>query len=206
MNGPGRTGPLPRRALLVHCHPSPDSAVSRARDRAVAAIERSGSEVRVVDLYADGFIPELSAWERRNQLSDPATKPGVPEHAALLQWCDTLVLTYPTWWSGQPAMLKGWFDRIWVHGVAYDLPAGSDRIRPRLRNIRRIIVITSHGGSWLRNALEGQSGKRVVFRGMRAVCHPLCRTTWLALYGTDRHAGRRDRFFRRVDARMSRLG
>ncbi|MFM8312634.1 MAG: NAD(P)H-dependent oxidoreductase [Ilumatobacteraceae bacterium] len=194
------------RALLVHCHPSAGSTMSMARDRAAEAITGSGGEVRQIDLYEEGFDPVLSAWERRNHLADPSTKPGIAAHAQLLEWCNTLVLTYPTWWSGQPAMLKGWFDRVWVQGIAYDLPAGSDRIRPRLRNIRRIVVVTSYGGPRWRNMLEGESGRRVVRRAMRAVCHPRCRTTWLGLYGTDGQADRRRRFLDRVGGRLSRLG
>ena len=45
-----------------------------------------------------------------------------------LRWCDTLVFVYPTWWSGQPAMLTGWLDRVLVRGVAWELPDGASRI------------------------------------------------------------------------------
>jgi NAD(P)H dehydrogenase (quinone) len=192
--------------LFVHCHPSPESTVSQARDRAVHAATQHGADVRHIDLYAESFDPVLSAWERRNHLADPASKPSIAAHADLLAWCNTLVLTYPSWWSGQPAMLKGWFDRVWVNGVAYTLPEGSNRIRPLLRNVRRIIVVTTHGGPRWRNMLEGQSGKRVVRRSLRAVCSTLCRTTWLAVYGLDRHPARRDSFLRRVGRRFSHLG
>ena len=202
----GTAPPSRVRALVVHCHPSAESTVSMARDRAAAAITGAGGEVRQIDLYAEGFEPVLSAWERRNHLADPSTKPDIAPHAQLLEWCNTLVLTYPTWWSGQPAMLKGWFDRVWVQGIAYEMPAGSDRIRPRLRNIRRIVVVTSYGGPRWRNMLEGESGRRVIRRAMRAVCHPLCRTTWLGLYGTDGNPARRSRFLDRVGSRLSRLG
>ena len=72
------------------------------------------------------------------------------------------MLVYPTWWSGQPAMLKGWIDRVWVAGVAWDLPPGANVLRARLRNVRRIVVVTTHGSSKLVNALEGEAGKRTV--------------------------------------------
>ncbi|MFZ9628921.1 MAG: NAD(P)H-dependent oxidoreductase [Ilumatobacteraceae bacterium] len=194
-----------RRVLFVHCHPSADSTVSHARDRAAEAVGRRGNETRRIDLYAEAFDPLLSAWERRHHLGDPADKPSIAAHADLLRWCDTLVLSYPTWWSGQPAMLKGWFDRVWVNGVAYTLPEGSDRIRPLLRNIRRVVVVTSHGGPKWRNMIEGESGKRVVSRSIRAVCSPRCRTTWLAVYGVDGHPSRRARFVERVERWFSRL-
>ena len=55
----------------------------------------------------------------------------------------------------------------------------------RLHNVRRIVAITTHGSSKLVNALEGETGKRMVTRTLRSVCHPLARTTWIAMYGVD---------------------
>lgn len=141
--------------------------------------------MRVTDLYADGFVPELSAWERTNHLSPPETKPEIAPYAANLRWCEALVFVYPTWWAGQPAMLKGWIDRVWVAGVAYELPEGATRIRPRLHNIRRLVVVTSHGSSKLINSLEGEGGKRIVNRSLRVLCSKKARTKWLALYSID---------------------
>ena len=172
------------KVLVVHCHPNPASFSAAARDRVVAALTARGDEVRVTDLYADGFDPVLSAEERERHL-EPGPDPAVAHHAADLQWCRHLVLVYPTWWSGQPAMLKGWIDRVWVRDVAFDLPSESNRVHARLRNVRRITVVTTHGSSKLVNALEGEAGKRMVTRTLRAVCHPLARTRWLALYGID---------------------
>ena len=102
------------RTLVVHCHPDPASFTARRRatgpSRRCAA---RGDEVRVTDLYAAGFDPVFSAEERDRHL-EPGPDPSVADHAADLQWCEQLVLVYPTWWSGQPAMLKGWIDRVWV--------------------------------------------------------------------------------------------
>lgn len=192
--------------LVVHCHPATTSLVAQARDRVLQRLGARGHAVRQIDLYAEGFSPVLSAWERRHHLDDPAGKPSIAAHAALLRWCDAMVVLYPTWWSGQPAMLKGWFDRVWVNGVAYTLPDGSDRIRPALRNIRRIVTITTHGSSKWHNTLQGEGGKRIMSRSMRAVCSPRCRTTWLSFYGADRaDTALRLRFLDRVDRAMARL-
>ena len=186
--------------LVVYCHPFRESFVSAARDRLLAGLSAGAHEVRLRDLYAEGFRPELSSFERTNQFAPLASKPDVAEHAVDLQWCEALVLVYPTWWSSQPAMLKGWFDRVWVHGVAYDLPEGSNRIRRRLTNIRRIAVITTHGSSKFINALQGEPGKRVITRALRVVCHPLARTTWIPLYRLDLADERqREQFLERVE-------
>jgi NAD(P)H dehydrogenase (quinone) len=172
------------RTLVVHCHPDPESFTAAVRDRAIEALRERGDEVRLTDLYAMRFDPVLSKREQARHL-EPGPDPSVADHAADLQWCQQLVLIYPTWWSGQPAMLKGWFDRVLVKDVAFELPPDSNRIHAKLRNVRRIVAITTHGSSKLINALEGEVGKRMVTRTLRAVCHPLARTRWIALYGID---------------------
>jgi putative NADPH-quinone reductase len=194
------------KVYVVHCHPRTDSFIAAARDRALAGLAAAGHEVRMHDLYAEGFEPALSAWERTNHLAPPETKPAIAPYAENLQWCDALVLVYPTWWSGQPAMLKGWIDRVWVAGVAYDLPPGSNRIRPRLRNVRRLVAVTTHGSSKLVNALQGEGGKRVIGRSLRALCHPRARTKWISLYGIDRtDEAARAKFLERVERTMRDL-
>lgn len=194
------------RALVVYCHPCEESFTAGVRDRVVTGLEQGGADVRLTDLYAEGFDPRLSPCEHAEHLT-PGTHPSLERHARDLRWCDTLVLVYPTWWAGQPAMLKGWMDRVWACGIAWELPAGSSRIRPRLRNIRRLVAVTSHGSTKLINALEGEGGKRTLTRSLRTMCHPLARTSWLALYGIDNcSAETRDAFLDRVERRMVRFG
>jgi len=170
--------------LVVYCHPDATSFTAAVRDAVVDSRRPAGHEVRVRDLYADGFEARLSAEERRNHRM-PGPRPAVAGYADELRWCQHLVLVYPTWWSGQPAMLKGWIDRVWVQGVAWDLPEGASRVRARLRNIRRITAVTTHGSSKWINSLEGEGGKRTLTRSLRAMGHPLARSGWVAMYGLD---------------------
>lgn len=193
------------RALVVHCHPNPESLVAAAKDRVLAGLRSAGHEVRFTDLYADGFRPELSAEERRVHLR-PGIAPELQTYADDLRWAEALVLVYPTWWSGQPAMLKGWIDRVWACGVAFELPADARVVRPLLSNVRRIAIVTTHGSSKWMNALEGESGKRTAFRSIRAVCSRRTRTTWIAIYGLDRaDEAERAAWLDRVEERFSRF-
>ena len=193
------------RTLVIFAHPSPNSYASALCTAAVAGLRSGGHDIRVRNLYEEGFDPVLSASERTAHFDDPATKPEIATHADDLRWCQALVLVYPTWWSGPPAILKGWIDRVWIKGVAWDLPPGATRLTPLLRNIRRITVVTTHGSSKAINALEGEAGKRTAFRSLRVICHPLCRTKWLALYGIDRATGAdRLAFLERVTRKLSK--
>ena len=198
------------RAYVVFCHPRRESFTGAALDRVLAGLEAGGHEVRCTDLYADGFVPELDADAVAAQLVDhrghPERRPGIQPYVDHLTWCDALVLVHPTWWSGHPAMLKGFFDRVLVKGVAWDLPDGADRIRPRLTHIRRLVVVTSHGSPKHTNVVQGESGKRIVGRTLRALCGWRCRVRWIALYNIDRaDDDARGRFLDRVEQGLRRL-
>jgi NAD(P)H dehydrogenase (quinone) len=194
------------KVYVVYCHPDQASFMAAIRDRAVSALQQAGHELRVSDLYADEFEPVLSLQERVDHHAPPETKTEVLEYCRHLQWCDALVFVYPTWWSGQPAMLKGWLDRVLIRGVAWDLPEGASRITPLLGNVRRLVIVTSHGSPAWVNMLEGQTGRRIISRGVRVLCHRFARTTWLAMYGVD-HSTPTDRaeFLERVERRLQRL-
>ncbi len=197
-------------AYVVFCHPHHDSLAGAALDRVLRGLERGAHSVRMSDLYADGFEPALSLDEKTNQLVDhrehPEVRPSLAGYIDNLTWCDTLVLVYPTWWGGQPAMLKGWFDRVWVTGVVYELPAGKNRITALLHNVKRIVVVTTHGSSKLVNAVQGEPGKRTVTRSLRALCNHWCRTDWLAMYAVDRATPEQcDRFLDRVERHLRSL-
>ena len=199
------------RVLVVHAHPSPESFVSHLRDAALGELAAAGHEVRHRDLWAEGFDPVFTADERLTHTGELAPKlgrhPELASHVADLQWCEALVLVYPTWWSGQPAVLKGWFDRILMNGVAWRLPEGANRIQPLLGNVRRLVVVTTHGSPKWVNALQGEPGKRTAMRSVRPMFTLRCRASWVAMYGLDRASVRRRAAFeRRVRRRMRRPG
>lgn len=192
------------KALVVYCHPCEDSLVAAARDAAQSGLANGGHDVRLIDLYAEGFRPELAAHEWRGHAEGRRDSDCDP-HIEALRWAEALVLVYPTWWGSQPAMLRGWLDRVWTTGVAYDLGGGPTGLRGRLTNLRRLIVVTTHGSSKWQNALQGESGKRLVGRGLRVLCHPRARTRWIALYGVDRiDERRRLAFLDHVEQRLTR--
>lgn len=195
----------PRRVLVIHCHPCTEGFIPAAFEQVQAGLAASGAEVRSHDLYREEFVPELSADEHRRHLR-PGVSDDVRQHADDLRWCDTLVLVYPTWWSGQPAMLKGWIDRVWASGVAWELPDGASRLEPRLHNVRRLVAVTSHGSSKLINSLQGEGGKRTLTRSLRSMCHPRSRTHWIAFYGIDTASeDHRHRFLDELPDRVERI-
>lgn len=171
------------RALVVYCHPKAESFTAAVRDTVMERLAVAGAEVRLTDLYARGFDPRLSAEEFDGYENQSTNRLTVEGDCADLEWCDTLIFIYPTWWYGLPAMLKGWLDRVLVPGLAFTMPdREGGTIGPGLPHIKRIGVFTSCGADrWL----VGAPGRRTLLRGIRMLCAPRCRTVFAAHYLMD---------------------
>ena len=192
--------------LLVFAHPNPASFSGALRDIVLSCAEKTSCELRQHDLYDTGFSAALSANEWALHRSPPDTKQHLAEYFADLQWCDTLVFVYPTWWSGQPAIAKAWLDRVLAKDVAWTFPDGASRIYGNLKNVKRIVAITTHGSSKWVNAIEGEAGKRTLSRGLRVLCSWRCRFTWLAMYAVDNSTRyERNKFTQQVERRLMRM-
>jgi putative NADPH-quinone reductase len=145
--------------------------------------------------------PEWRAYH-----DEAANLAPVRDHAERVAAADTLLFTYPTWWFGLPAMLKGWLDRVLVPGFAFGMPGPDHGPRPGLTHIRRVGVFTTCGASWTMSQLMGMPGRRTLLRGLRANCHPGARTCYHALYQIDSApAAARAAFLERIPARVERL-
>ena len=79
-----------------------------------------GHEVQLENLYVNQFDPALSIDERITYYRESYDSSKVSKEIERLVNSDALVLIFPTWWFGFPAILKGWFDRVWAPTVAYD--------------------------------------------------------------------------------------
>ena len=197
---------MTRRVLVVHAHPDPVSFSRALCDLVVRVSGEVGNEVRVHDLYDVGFSPVVSANEWSLRGATPETKPHLAPFFEDVMWCDTLVFAYPTWWSGQPAVLKAWIDRVLANDVAWSLDETTGHVMPALRNVTRIVVVTTHGRSKSVNLFCGRAGRAVIMRSVRRLCSWRCRARWLALYSVDRSTRfERDRFMQRVERVLRRI-
>lgn len=196
-----------RRALVVLAHPCDDSFCHALAAAAESALRLGGAHVDRIDLYAVGFRAEMSLDERIAYHSDePIIDPQVREHADLLMRADTLVVVYPTWWSGLPAILKGWLERVTVPGVGFVFDERTGKVKPGLTHVRRIVGISTYGAPWWSVKLMTDQGRRVITRALRMSCGWRARPTWFALYAIDSSTeDERVAFIGRVDERLRRL-
>jgi putative NADPH-quinone reductase len=193
------------RALVVIAHPCDDSFCHAAAERAVAGLSAAGHHVDTIDLYADGFRTAMSLDERlAYHTDDPILDDQVGEHAALLQRAQILVFVYPTWWSTVPAILKGWLERVMVPGVGFVFDERSGRVRPGLKQVRRLIGISTYGSPRLAVRLVNDNGRRTITRTLRMSCGIRTSTEWLGLYGMDDSTpADRTAFLARIEQRLA---
>ncbi len=193
--------------LLVLAHPCPDSFNHACATAAITGLERAGHTVELIDLYADRFVAAMSLDERLAYETDtPILDSQIDDHAARLKRAEALVFVYPTWWSGLPAILKGWLERVMVPGVSFEFDPVTGKVRPALQHVRRLIGVSTYGSPRRNVLLINDNGRRIITRALRMSCGWRTRTTWLGLYAMDTstEADRRA-FLDRIETRMAAL-
>jgi len=193
--------------LVIYCHPVAESFAASAHQTVLEALRAGGHKVTDVDLYAENFDPVMSRQDRLDYLNTERNIRPVRKYDEQLATTDAIVLVYPAWWYGMPAMLKGYFDRVWLPGVAFDVTPDGRVVTERLQRIRRIIVVTTYGGPWwMVRLVIGDPARNVISRAVRALCARGCRADWYVQYNMDRaRAHQLTRFLERVRAGLARL-
>jgi NAD(P)H dehydrogenase (quinone) len=120
--------------LIVHAHPEPKSLTSALKDLAVETLTAQGHAVQVSDLYAANWKavadrgdflaqaqPDRLSYvaESRHAFVSGTQTPDVEAEQQKLLWADAVLLSFPMWWFGMPAILKGWVDRVLISGLVY---------------------------------------------------------------------------------------
>lgn len=194
------------KVLVVHAHPDPDSFGAAVRDAVLKGLSSAGHDVTLLDLEAENYQPCLTAgdYEHYDTNGSGHRDPIVALHITALQNAEALIFTFPTFWSGLPAVLKGWIDRTMLPGVGFSVrPSG--RLRGELRQVRHIIGVTTYGSPRAYRWFVGDGGRRTI-RTVRANCGLRCRMRWLSLDTLDgRPDSDRLAFLRDVEQKMAEL-
>jgi NAD(P)H dehydrogenase (quinone) len=150
--------------LWVFAHPESRSLNAALREEGLRALTESGHDYVLSDLYAMRWKASVDGDDFSDHAPDQRLVVGaaskeahqarslredIQAEQAKLRWADTLVVQFPLWWYGMPAILKGWFDRVFVKGFAYGI---SDTQRPgrtlrygegELTGKRALVVVTA---------------------------------------------------------------
>ncbi|MBP1857676.1 NAD(P)H-dependent oxidoreductase [Rhizobium herbae] len=175
------------RLLIVLAHPLADSFAASVAATTKAALEKNGHSVDLLDLYQEGFDPRLTEAERRGYFDIPYDTTAVDGIVARLRAAEGLILVFPQWWFNFPAILKGFFDRVFAPGVAFDHEQSGGRIVPRLTNIKLFWALTTTGSPWwVVKLYMGNPVRRLLKRGIAAFCAKDVKFRMISLHDMDR--------------------
>lgn len=192
-----------KRVMVIFAHPVPESFSAALHARVVETLKSQHWQVDDCDLNAESFPAVMSCDERRTYHDQNINQDPVKVYVDRLQAASALVFVYPVWNFGYPAILKGFFDRVFLPGVSFKLVDG--HVRPALTNIKKYATVTTYGGTRLRAFLAGDPPRRLMTRPVRYVMGgaPM---QYLALYDMNRASDqKRKAFLAHVTRQMERF-
>ena len=136
------------KVLVLYAHPV-ESSFNAGLDRTIVErLSAAGHAIDDCDLYAEDFDPRMTRAERLGYHAQRGPNDAVAGYVERLRKAEALVLSFPVWNYGYPAILKGFFDRVFAPGVAFRHDKDGGRIIPLLTNIRHFWVLTTTGSPW----------------------------------------------------------
>jgi NAD(P)H dehydrogenase (quinone) len=193
------------RVLYLYCHPLPESFHAAIRARALAGLAAARHEVDLLDLHAEKFDPVMSEAARRDYHDTSRNQAGLESYVSRLRAAEALVVQFPVWSFGMPAMLKGYFDRMMMPGVAFDL-SDPAHAKPLLGNLQRIAGITTYGRPWTRALMVGDPPRKMVKRYLPWFADGKVRVDYYALYHMNiASEAKRAAFMEKVHAAMAQF-
>lgn len=125
--------------LIIHAHPEKKSFSSALKDTACEYFRGNGGSVEVSDLYDMNFFPVLGTGDFREKGNTEYFKPQLEQLNAFnknlytedikaemekFDRAELVIFSFPLWWFSVPAILKGWVDRVFAMGYAYEAEKG----------------------------------------------------------------------------------
>ncbi len=177
--------------LWLYAHPDAASLNAAIRDGVLAALRNAGWTVTVDDLYAEGWDPVLTnadtaaaAGQTLSKRQGAATRDGslppeVRRRQDMVLAADLIIVQFPLWWYGMPAILKDWFDRVFTNGFAFGIRDDDGHVRKygdgNLAGRRMLPVVTA--------------GDRETALGARGISGHIDDILWPLLHGTAHYTG-----------------
>ncbi|MBY5926940.1 MULTISPECIES: NAD(P)H-dependent oxidoreductase [unclassified Halomonas] len=192
------------KCLVVVAHPVTKSLCHYLAKQTMRHLESKGYEITFLDLYESKFSPQLTERERSSYYTSRFDESLLYQEIAQLKAAEALVLVFPTWWFEFPAILKGWFDRVWAPGHAYNHAPNLGAITPCLTNLKEVRVVTTLGSAWwVDKVVLRQPVKRVLKVGLLGACAHRCSFRMLSLYRSeDTSFSRVESFVRKIESKF----
>ncbi|HSV01404.1 MAG TPA: NAD(P)H-dependent oxidoreductase [Roseiarcus sp.] len=192
------------RILVVFAHPLETSFVSALHARVVGVLRAGGHSVDDLDLHAEKFDPVMSREGLLHYVDTSANTRGLEGYVQRLRAAEALILVFPVWFDGLPAIMQGYFQRVFVPGVATCIDEAG-LFHPNLQHITRMAAVCAYGESRRAVSAKGDPPRRFVRDNIRALIDPKGRFEYFALYDMNFTAAhRRAAFLRRVTRAFER--
>lgn len=129
--------------MIVYCHPSKDSFTYQVKESFVRGLTDAGHTYTISDLYEMNFNPVISDQEYHREAfynDEKEILEDVKREQEKINQADSIVFIYPVFWTASPAMMEGWFQRVWTYGYAYGNA-------PKMKPIDKALFLMTMGGS-----------------------------------------------------------
>jgi len=131
------------RHLIIYAHPNENSLNHHLLNTVIETLQSHNEEIIVRDLYKIGFDPVFSLEDMQGQFQGQLSD-DVKTEQEHISWAEQITFIYPIWWTGLPAIMKGYIDRVFSYGFAYRYDQG---IQKGLLKGKKTVIINTHGKS-----------------------------------------------------------
>lgn len=129
--------------LIIYAHPNQESLNATLMQTVINTLKAQNHDVIVSDLYSLDFDPVLSLEDMKGQRQGMVS-PDVQKEQDNISWAESITFIYPIWWTGMPAIMKGYIDRVMSYGFAYRYDQG---VQKGLLEGKQAVIINTHGKS-----------------------------------------------------------
>lgn len=126
---------------IIISNPNKNSFNQNIMDNVIKGIEKCGKNYSIIDLYQDEFNPVMTSEEVKLYTKGESDDNLVKKYQNILKESDEIVLIFPIWWNNVPAMLKGFFDKVFIKEFAFE--EKNNRPKGKLSHIKKGILITT---------------------------------------------------------------
>jgi len=133
------------KALIIYAHPYEGSFCHAVKEKVVETLKNEGKEYNLIDLYEDNFNPVMSGEDLKLYSKGETTDKNVERYLEILGETDSLFVIFPVWWGVMPAILKGFFDKVFLPKRAY-VYMKSGLLKPKFPQIKKTVIFNTLGG------------------------------------------------------------
>ena len=181
------------RVMVVYAHPVETSFNAAIYATVTETLKQRGHEIDACDLYAENFPAIMSRADRLLYHEIPANRALARPWIERLEAAEALVMVFPTWVFAPPAILKGFCEKVFVPGFAFELVDG--KVRGAMRHLRRVGGVSTYGGTRVRAFLAGDPPRKLLTRILRAYVGPAVPVSFMGCYDMNRIDEARGRAF-----------